>query len=269
MDLRHVADLELSAASGVVVRGSRLYVVSDDELALGVFDTSGRRLGLAPLSDERLPEDPVERKAAKADLEALAELPDGTLLALGSGATARRERGWVWPLDGAAREISLSTLYTALRRELDDLNIEGAAVVGDRIWLAQRGNGAHGCDALIELALADPIPAEPLAIHRCAELGDVNGVPLTLSDLAPLPDGRLLFCAVAEDTDSTYYDGPCVGAAVGIIRPGASEPDLLELLPEPHKVEGVALAGDELVLVADPDDPNLPSPLLQARVSFG
>ena len=301
LDLRDLGTLELeeplhpdrpahlAAASGLVRRGDRLYVVADDEVALGVFDAEERRPGrLLPLADEDLPVDHDERKAAKPDLEALCQLPpssrwpDGALLALGSGATHRRDRGWVWALEGAELaggpiEISLSPGYEVLRDEIDDLNVEGAAVVGDRLWLAQRGNGEHGANVLVELDLEESLHA--LAEHAALpdsviramhehELGEVEGVALTFSDLAPFPGGRLVFCAVAEDGASTYLDGECVGAAIGMLDPRKGRPRL-EPLPAPHKIEGVAVVGAgadhlDVLLVADADDEAVPSPLLEA-----
>lgn len=304
VDLRELGDLLLeepsqpgrpahvAAASGLVRRGGRLYVVADDEVALAVFDQDGRGPGrLLLLEQADLPLDEAERKARKPDLESLTELPpsrrwsEGALLALGSGATGHRERGWIWPLRrdglcGEPIEVSLSDLYGALRRDLDDLNVEGAAVLGERLWLAQRGNGAEGANVLVELdsgeALAGlehhgELPSSALRELHEHELGEADGVPLTFSDLAPLPDGRLLFCAVAEDTASTYLDGPCVGAALGALEPPAGRP-VLKPLPVPHKIEGVSPTafGDgrlEALLVPDADDPSVAAPLLEARAS--
>ena len=62
----------LSAASGLVQVGQRLFVVADDEHTLAVFDLSGDRAGrLHRLFDGDLPDKPKARKAAKPDLEAL------------------------------------------------------------------------------------------------------------------------------------------------------------------------------------------------------
>lgn len=251
----------VAAASGLVVRGERLYVVADDEVALGIFDMQGRGT-LVRLADDQLPLDHAERKAAKPDLEALAELPDGSLLALGSGATERRDRGWIWSEDGV-RAVPLGVVYDVLRERFAELNVEGAAVVGNRLWLAQRGNGAAGENALVEL---DP-QLRTLRAVTPYELGDVDGVPLTFSDLAPLPDGRLLFCAVAEDSGSTYHDGAFVGAGIGVLDPRERRVHAFDLLPEPFKVEGVATAPDgTLLAVADADDAAIAAPLL--RVSM-
>lgn len=269
----------LSAASGVVRLGDRLYVVADDEPAVAVFEPKRRPLTgeLVQLDGAELPSGHAERKAAKPDLESLCLLPDDALFTLGSGATERRERGWVLPLGGGApEEISLSGLYATLREDLADLNIEGAAVARERLWLAQRGNGRHGQNALIELDLGDVLAGvhrdraiDPAAIRGLSrhELGDVNGVPLTFSDLCPMPDGRLLFAAVAEAGESTYLDGECVGAALGVLDAGGVR--RLEPLTEPYKVEGVSLAGGlDLLLVADADDAAVAAPLLAASVAL-
>jgi hypothetical protein len=277
----------VAAASGLVRRGPLLWVVADDEPALVAFAVAdGRAARVVALSAEPLPADPAARKAVKPDLESLADLPpapgrpDGALLALGSGATPRRDRGWLWPMREQAVEIDLGLLYATLRAELDDLNVEGAALADGRLWLAQRGNGAAGRDALVELAAepvlaaigrGEPVPGEALVAVRPVELGEAGDVPLTLSDLEPLPDGRLVCCAIAEAVASTYDDGPCVGAAVGILDPRRGVVERLAHLATPVKVEGVAASpapggGLDLLLVADADDPAVAAPLLEARL---
>lgn len=71
----------LSAASGLVRLGQRLYVVADDELHLGIFKDS-TVTGQAPskgkllrLLEGDLPNKMEKRKKAKPDLETLALLP--------------------------------------------------------------------------------------------------------------------------------------------------------------------------------------------------
>jgi hypothetical protein len=250
-------------------------VVADDEPAIAVFDRERTLAGrLVRVDEAELPSEFEERKAAKPDLESLCLLPGDTLFTLGSGATDRRERGWLMPLGGEPSEVWLGDLYAALREELADLNVEGAAVARERLWLAQRGNGKEGENAVVELDLAAALEGlrerralDPAAVRGVArhDLGDAEGVPLTFSDLCPLPDGRLLFCAVAEAGESTYLDGECVGAALGVL--GAAGVERLEPLAEPHKIEGVSLGGgDDLLLVADGDDPATAAPLLGASL---
>ena len=272
----------LSAASGLVVAGPWLYVVADDADELGAFPRQGPGPGhlLRGLDRGAAPEDPAERKARKADLEALVALPGGGLLALGSGSTAVRRAGVHWPAPEhgvGARAVDLEPLHAALDAELPDLNLEGACVSGEHLVLAQRGNGARGADALVVCALApvlealaaqEPVTASALvAICPVAGLGAApDGTPLGLTDLTALPDGRLLATAVAEQGASTYDDGACAGSAVALLerdgRVVRTEP-----LAKPWKVEGILAAprGDgtvDLLMCADPDDPNAVAPLL-------
>jgi Family of unknown function (DUF6929) len=264
--------LHIAAASGMVRRDEVVWVVADDEPTLGAFRVADTApVDLVALAAEPLPAGVAERRALKPDLESLAGLADGSLLALGSGATPRRDRAWRWAPGGLPAELDLGDLYDALRAELDDLNIEGAALTGDRLWLAQRGNGALGHDALVELDADAGLRAEAIRSIRRVELGEVAGVPLTLSDLTPLPDGRLAFCAVAEDAASTYEDGPLAGAAVGVLDPATAAVARIAPLASAFKVEGItalpAGAGAlDLLLVADGDDAAVAAPLLETRM---
>ncbi len=93
----------LSAASGLVKLGNRLFVVADDENHLAMFDLSNREPSrLVPIFDGRLPLRHKARKAAKPDCEALLVLPafagypHGALMAMGSGSRPSRQRGALW-----------------------------------------------------------------------------------------------------------------------------------------------------------------------------
>jgi hypothetical protein len=277
----------VSAASGIAAPGSWLYVVVDDEAALGVFPREGGGPGrLLPLPGERLPADPVARKQQKPDLEALCVLPPhggaphGALLALGSGSAAPRRRGIRWALDakGALRgepaSVDLAPLYDELGRHVAQLNVEGVTVCGDELLVAQRGNSAEGVNAIAVLELAGVLetldrdasigPAALRVIER-HDLPELSGVAASFTDLAALPDGRVVFTACAEATDDPVRDGDFFGAVVGILGG-----DVAELTPA-HKVEGVwpetgATDGDCLLLVADADDRAIPAPLLRARL---
>src|SRR5215204_6417986 len=66
----------LSAASGLVRIGGFLYVIADDELHLGVFQSDPRIPGdTVRLFGGELPVAKEERKALKPDLEALMLIP--------------------------------------------------------------------------------------------------------------------------------------------------------------------------------------------------
>ena len=279
----------LSAASGLVKLGNRLFVVADDEHHLAMFDLSNRAPGLlVPIFDGKLPLRHKARKAAKPDCEALLVLPafagypHGALMAMGSGSRPSRQRGALLALDaaaeiqGSAREVDLAPLLAPLHELVPDLNLEGGFVHGDAFALLQRGNSSSAVNARIDLSwhelkcwLAEAGPApKPAVITRFA-LGAIDGVALSFTDCAPLPGGDWLFSAAAEDTSDTYNDGRCVGSAVGLIDAGGTI-RLLERLSRVCKVEGItaSAAGEtiDLLLVTDADDRRQPGLLLSAQL---
>ncbi|MBA3263986.1 MAG: hypothetical protein H0T69_16260 [Thermoleophilaceae bacterium] len=303
LELRRLRELDLdapsgpgraahiSAASGVVQRADFVYVVGDDELFLGVFEVSTDVPGrLERVLSGDLPTDRDGRKGAKPDLEALTVLPPfeehphGALLGLGSGSTPARDRGFVWglaadgSLEGQAREIDLAPLYSLLRGQVKELNIEGAAVMGDQLWLLQRGNSELGANVVAELALSDVMgsllrdrtfAAAELQRVRAYDLGELDGVKLTFSDASPLGGELLVFTASAESSGDTYEDGAILGSVVGTIdRDG--EVRRLRTIDRAYKVEGVHATLDTgvmtLTFVCDQDDPDVASPLLSATM---
>lgn len=273
----------VAAASGLVRVGRHLYVIADDRHDLAAFPDAGDAPGrLRRMLPGELPADAAERKRAKPDFEALARLP-GALLVLGSGSRATRRRGVLWrlaeggELAGEPEPVDLAPLYAELERSIPDLNVEGAAVSGDHLLLFQRGNGSAHVNAVIALDLrrarADldrgRLAPDAIAAVRHHDLGEADGVRLAFSDAAALPDGRVVYTAVAEAGDDTFHDGRCAGAGVGIIEPDGALGRFEPLHPAP-KVEGVEARADgaaiDLLMVADADDPDRPAPLLAARV---
>jgi hypothetical protein len=272
--LERIGTLDVAAASGLVVVGDELVVIADDELVLSRYGGAGEPRGRVALFGGTLPDEPAARKRAKPDLEALALLPDGRLLALGSGSAAGRDRGAL--VDGAdVRLIDLAPLYRELRSRFEPLNVEGAAVLGGELLLLSRRTGRQGRNAIARLDLAAAIDALErgwleasllLAVDD-VELGAVEGTPLGFTDAAPWRGG-LLYAAAAEVTDDPVADGACVGCelgwmdATGAVRArGWVDPCV--------KLEGVAVRGERLVAVADSDDRALPAPLFAADVPAG
>ena len=279
----------VSAASGLVRAGDRLYVVADDENHLGVFPARGSSPGiLARLTEGKLPRDPKARKRKKRDFESLARLPafedypGGALLALGSCSRRRRCKGVLarldarQRLDGALEPVDLRPLREGLEAHLGQLNIEGALTLGDELILLQRGNKGDGRNARIRFRLARVLESlaagrgfgvESLVEIEPLELGSVGDVPLGLSDGAALPDGRMVFTAIAEDTDDSYEDGACCGAALGIVGKGGRI-ERMEQIDARYKVEGIEarIEGGSIrvLMVTDADDADVPASLLEA-----
>jgi hypothetical protein len=278
----------VSAASGLVRTGNQVHVVADDSLHLATFALEGNAPGtLLRLFPGELPPDAKARKALKPDLEALCLLrdlpgaPHGALLAVPSGSTAVRMKGALVPLaedgrpTGQVREVDFTHLYAQLTRELGPLNVEGAALAGARLRLLNRGNGEVGADAVVDLdggrvlrALEAGEALQPDVVRtvRRWDLGKAGNVRLSFTDAAPLPDGRIVFTATAEDTRDSYSDGAVMGSAVGVLAPDGT-PMFLDGVDQKVKLEGVDARVERgrihLLLVADADDPAVAAPLFE------
>jgi len=276
----------VAAASGVVRMGRFLYVVADDEVQLAVFEEDAPRGKWVALFEGLLPADPQARKMEKPDFEVLCRLPprpawpDGALVALPSGSAAPRRSGAVAPLGPSgdlaapAWRFDLGPLYDQLAAELGaKVNVEGAALLRDRLLLLHRGAGQRR-SAMVEVELERMVEAaaEKGAVsanairdlHEVA-LPEVDGWPLAFTDGLALADGTIAFTAVAEKTLDPVADAPCAASAVGRIdRQGKVV--TLELLQGAPKVEGLTLHGEKAWMVTDQDDPARPAQLLWVKL---
>ena len=300
LELRRLRDLDLeeapgegrpahiASASGIARRGDFAYVIGDDLLQVGVFELSRGAPGeLHRVFEGELAEAEGERKDEKPDLEGLTSLPpaedepNGGLLGLGSGSSRSRDRGFFWSLgaDGSLleepRTIELRPAYDLLRSELGgDINIEGAAVVGARLWLFHRANEGEAPNTVAEFELSDlartlredlVVDPSELAAVRAYDLGELDGVPLCFSDATTLSDDLVCFTASAEGAE----DGDVRGSVVGTIDARGSVRRLRTIDPQ-WKVEGVHATIDtgmiDFLFVCDQDDPQIASPLLSATM---
>ncbi|HEX2129833.1 MAG TPA: hypothetical protein VHF58_11515 [Solirubrobacterales bacterium] len=282
----------IRSASAVVRRADYAYVVGDDELAVGVFRLSQDEPGeLRTALPGELPSEAKARKKAKPDLEVLTTLPPtedapfGGLLGLGSGSNEHRDRGFFWALDargeldGEPVVIELSPLYRLLRDRIGDLNVEGAAILGDRFMLFHRGNAKGTENAIAELSLEhlraslrgdNTLDVDELESVRSYDLGELGDTRLAFSDAAPLSEDLVVFTASAEtEAETAVDDGQIRGSVVGTIdRDGNVK--RLRTIDRKWKVEGVHAAIEagviDFVFVCDQDDPDEPSPLLSATM---
>lgn len=266
LPLTPIGRLPFSAASGLVELREMLWTVADDETVLVGSRFDGPWDQRIELVADRLPFDPAARKRRKPDFEAIAILPDERLFVLGSGSTPARRRGVVVDVrERVPRIVDLSALHRVLEAEIPELNLEGAVVHGDDLFLAQRGNGPRAQNALVRLDLARVLESlarlelgpESLDAIVTVELPDVEGVPLGLTDLAS--DGaEMYFSAAAEQSASTYEDGACRGSAIGRLSVGGVVTALRETEGR-AKIEGLSVKRSRsdairAWLVADPDD---------------
>jgi hypothetical protein len=282
----------ISAASGLVLSGDHFYVVADDENHIGAFSKSDPRANgqIIRVLEGDLPDSKKKRKAVKADFEALVALPafgnfnSGALLALGSGSRENRTLGVLLPLDQQANvsnklkpvTVDFTGLFDVLKTEFGEVNIEGAFIDGEYLALLQRGNTGSGRNARVRLelkAFLENIVRDDSWIFKSEtdlvfndapsitvkdfQLGNIVNIPFGFTDGATLPDGGFVFAAAAEDTDDSYADGECAGAAVGIVDAQGSVTKIWQL-DRAIKPEGIAInvseQGLNIWLVTDPDD---------------
>lgn len=280
--LRFADGLPVRAASGLARHGERWLVVQDDATHGCLWDghaCSPVRL-LPPVDGLDLFDEASGTKELKPDLEAVVALADGSVLALGSGSSPARMRGVVVGRS-APVVLDLTSAYARITRALsvppDQLNLEGACVIGDRLRWFQRGLPSAGAPTasvdLDLLALLDG-EAEVTATHSY-DLGTIGAVGLAVTDAVALADGRVLVSAAAEDSPTTYDDGPVVGSALAVLDDDRVVATAPIPLVEGHvlKVEGLGLVAEadgvlDLVAVVDADDPLLPSTMLGLRVEL-
>lgn len=287
-----LAEGYVSAASGLVKVGKNYWVAADDENYLASFPIAGGPGTTLKIFKGELPEDPEERKKEKADIESLLLLPRSVtgekhdlLLGIGSGSKKNRHRGVVVPLDadgnatGKVQHIDWSKLHEELAKQFPKVNIEGAVIVGDRIRLSQRGNGKDNVSAIVDLdlkevvaaVLADKdIPASAVRNVRRIDLGRESGVPWTVTDLAALPDGRMIFTAAVEASSDVVGDGAIIATGIGVMNRDGSVSSFRRTDPK-VKLEGVSILGIhggavDIACVSDDDDRKIPSRLFTTSV---
>ena len=270
------------AASGLARWRDQLVVVQDDALFLALLDPATGRcddVALPSADGVRTFDTRRGNKAAKPDLESVVVV-DGEVLAFGSGSSPRREQILRWS-GGEPRWWPAQAFYAQLRATTPfagaELNVEGAAVWRDHLWLFNRGNGAATPDtpavdavarlplAAVRQWLAGGAPP-PLTEVVPTDLGELDGVRLTFTDADADADG-LVCLAAAEASPNAIDDGAVMGSAIGRWRPtGTVWARLWEGdTPTRDKAEGLAVdptrPGHAWVVV-DPDDPDRPAELL-------
>jgi hypothetical protein len=268
------------AASAIVSFGDGWLVVQDDATHAAWVRPSG----ITPVRVTDAVEgldlfgEAAGTKHLKPDFEAACPIGDAALL-LGSGSSPARMRGSLVRLDADGEPgftgANLSRVYRDVAAAMgltDQLNLEGACVLGDRLRWFQRANPAAGAptvsvdidlETLLETFEGRDRKVTIANVRRYA-LGDVGGVALGVTDAVPAGDGLVLVSAVAEDTSNAIDDGPLAGAALLLLDDeGVRDRGLLSA-----KVEGLTFAGTTLLAVVDADDPAAPSQQLTLKVTY-
>ncbi len=285
------------AASAVVAFGDGHLVVSDDATYAAWSRPDGgvtRVRLLAPVDGHEEFDEESGTKHLKPDLEAACRVSvDGVeaVLLMGSGSSSRRMRWCLVRLgdDGEPDVVvaDMTGVYAVVAATLDvepdELNLEGACVVGDSLRWFHRGLPSAGLPSgSVDLDLAAAVAgargevgAADLRVSRPRryDLGSADGVGLAITDVVHLPNGDLVASAAAEDSPNARDDGPVTATALALLRG-----DLVAAvvrLPRHQgsvlKVEGLTVLEAEaglvtLLAVTDVDDPDAASWTARIRV---
>jgi hypothetical protein len=233
---------------------------------------------------QRAFDDAHGNKHLKMDLESAVVLPDGRVLAFGSG-SARTRESMVIQSESDLRVRRAPGLYARLRGYCQtvgaELNIEGAVIQGDRLRLFQRGNGAHGRSGSmvfdVDLArllrwLAGRGSVPDVMDVLEVDLGAIDGLPFGFTDAAATDGGRIAFLACAEDSADARSDGPVLGCLFGWLSDtDARVTDVIESDGRATrlKLEGIEPrpgATGEFDVVADMDRADQPAWLAELSV---
>jgi hypothetical protein len=282
------------AASSIRRHGHRLVILQDDVSALAVLDpaTGSTQPILLPRGPGgmRVFDDVRGNKKFKMDLEACVVLPDGRLVAFGSGSSPQREKIVTLAAGTAAmaQQLSGSDFFAGLGVHATArgarLNIEGAVLQGDWLRLLQRGNGKRGLEpwnAILDIPLDAFLgwldgrqPAPPVRRILEIDLGDIAGVPFGFTDAAVTDDGRIALLACAEDTEDARTDGPVLGCRFGWLAAEDRDVVMTDVVdadgrPIRLKLEGIEtrIEGGQLFdVVADMDRGEEPAQIAELTV---
>jgi hypothetical protein len=256
----------ISAASGLVELNGKFFVISDDENFVGIYNLDSKQGSASVIFNAILPVEKSARKKMKGDLEALVLLPGrNQLLLIPSGSTPQREWGALMSDCGQIeKKVTFHSLYSKLRDSFSELNIEGGVVFDDELYLFQRGNGPKKQNGIITFSLNEFLNNEKLQLNILpVDLGSIHGVNFSFTDATRIRD-HILFLAVAEDSDSTYFDGKVTGSVLGMMN---KKGEVLCMTPlnTSSKPEGICFSSTQncFYLVTDDDDRNCPSSMLK------
>lgn len=277
--LRELQLTDFPSGSALAFTDGRLYVVGDDAREMRILDAQYRAAGSVTLFKHpqyRIP------KPEKADLESAVVMKHKQALylaAFGSASLPTRKQIILVPLP--FRNSDTSIVYTRyaddfldlLSQKLPEINIEGAAMAGNRLILANRGHHGMPHNTLV-IARADcwnPAGAD-LPHFQQVTLPENSRGFCGVSDLCYIPSRDLLLMTfTTEATASTYDDGiigdsylACIRDYSKKLREETVTPDEMINLPSVspvfagQKIEGICLEkvrpeGLLMHLVADND----------------
>ena len=272
----------LPSGSGLAIISGSVFIIGDDSPFLFELDEDLQLHKKHLIKEEYASEERIP-KLHKPDFESIAEesSADGAVLYLfGSGSKSpERDELIVYKpsFPGQAKKYSLTPFYDVLatfnRGERESLNLEGAFISGETLFLLNRAGNqlitvSHS--EFKEFLEGSRAAGEMDTAHYAFRLPGRANVQAGFSGACTIPGTtKVVFTASLEDTGNWIDDGEILGSYLGILdttKLADGQPLFIDLLenqkgiPLQDKLEGVAFNGfDEegnikLLIVADNDD---------------
>ncbi len=279
--MRFVAQKEIasfSSGSSVVWQSDRLFLVGDDQPYFLMLDSS--LAVIDSVAYQRVLNSRIG-KQAKIDLEAC-DFVNGQFLCLGSGSAMQRNKLMLYTPHSPRATLRESSLQQDLFAAAGlQVNVEGLALAGSHLLLANRGNLSHPFN---HLGIADAVKLKPGAAAPIEFR--YKKPPRLFAGISGLhyhaPADRLYFTASTEAAASAMEDGAIGDSYLGYIdnisaqlqQPVIYATALYNLSRfhsafRGHKIESVTIrshqGGRSFYLVSDNDDGRSTVFLLEAK----
>ena len=219
----------VSSGSGLAYFNNAAYLVGDDASYIAVMPNADSNVYTRIALNTNGGIGRVE-KAIKHDLEAAIIGTIGKqpfLFAFGSGSLSPY-RDTMFAIDlknsSISFKCSLLPLYKAIKTKAaikdHELNIEGAALAGEKLFLFNRGNNIAIIIAWAEFIkyIQKPMGLIPNFEFQKISLPVVNNFSVGISGACAINTNEILFTASLEETHDNIADGTIKGSYIGVLR---------------------------------------------------
>ena len=219
----------VSSGSGLAYFNNAAYLVGDDASYIAVMPNTDSNVYTRIALNTNAGIERVE-KATKHDLEAALIGTIGKqpfLFAFGSGSLSPY-RDTMFAIDlknsSVSFKCSLLPLYKAIKTKAaikdHELNIEGAALAGEKLFLFNRGNNIAIIIAWAEFIkyIQKPMGLIPNFEFQKISLPVVNNFSVGISGACAINTNEILFTASLEETHDNIADGTIKGSYIGVLR---------------------------------------------------
>lgn len=233
----------ISAASGIGYHNDVIHLISDSADVLYEYHIKDEKLNKTALNDTGKIAENLS-KISKSDFEAMTS--DGTnyyIFGSGSG----EYRNTLIEINQNSKEVisinDLTVLYESMKSfsgiDQENFNIEGVSFYQNKWYFLNRGNGIKEQNGIFTISGENLLESFNI-VYNPIKLPKIDGVRAGFTDAITI-DGQLYFLAAAEDSASTYKDGPVKGSLIGSIDLEKMKVNFTKVISKTNKFEGLAL----------------------------